>query len=65
MNTTKIRSRMKEMGVKQKDLAICLGICASTISQKLSNERKLTISEARRLQLFLQIPDDEFCRYFF
>lgn len=65
MNKTKIKNRMMQMGVKQKDLAMCLGIGASTISQKLNNERKLTISEARRLQLYLQIPDDEFCQYFF
>lgn len=56
---------MVELGFNQSQLASELGIGASTLSQKLSEERRITISEARKIQKILQITDEEFCEYFF
>ncbi len=65
MGFLKIKAKMVELGFNQSRLASELGIGASTLSQKLSEERRITISEARKIQKILQITDEEFCEYFF
>ena len=37
----------------------------STFSQKINNTRTLTLKEADALQQILQIPDEDFKKYFF
>lgn len=61
----KLKGRMVELGLNQSDLATGIGIRPSTLSQKLNNDRRMTISEARKIQIFLQITDEDFCKYFF
>lgn len=61
----KIKARMVEKGMNQSRLATELGVGVSTISQKLNNERRITINEARKIQKILQIADEDFCKYFF
>ncbi len=56
---------MVEKGMNQSRLATELGVGVSTISQKLNNERRITINEARKIQKILQIADEDFCKYFF
>lgn len=65
MNYQKLKARMVELGLNQRDLASTLEMGASTLSQKLSNNRRMTISEARKIQIILKISDEDFCKYFF
>ncbi len=65
MGLLKIKARMVEKGMNQSRLATELGVGVSTISQKLNNERRITINEARKIQKILQIADEDFCKYFF
>ena len=65
VNGEMISERMKELGLKQKDIAKVLGIKPPTVSQKLSGVRPMTLSEAEKLADFLKIPSGEFGTYFF
>ena len=64
-NTEKLMSRIRELGMKQKDIADVLGIKQSTLSLKINNKRPFYLDEAFRMAKLLQIPDDEFGSYFF
>ncbi len=64
-NTEKLMSRIRELGMKQKDIADVLGIKPSTLSLKINNKRPFYLDEAFRMAKLLQIPDDEFGSYFF
>ena len=65
VNTEKILSRIREMGLKQRDIAASLGIKQSSLSLKINNKRPFYLSEAVLLAKLLQITDDEFGSYFF
>ena len=64
-NTEKILSRIREMGMKQRDIAADLGIKQSSLSLKINNKRPFYVDEAFRMAKLLQITDDEFGSYFF
>lgn len=64
-NTEKLMSRIRELGMKQKDIADVLGIKQSTLSLKINNKRPFYLDEAFHMAKLLQIPDDEFGSYFF
>lgn len=65
LNSTKLKARMVECGLKQSDIAQALNIQQSTINLKLNNKRAFTLEEAGKLQNILQIPDADFAVYFF
>lgn len=65
INANKIKGRMKELGLVQKDVAEKLGIAAPTASQKINGIRPMDLDEARKLAILLEIPDSEFGAYFF
>ena len=65
LNTNKIKGRMREMGIIQKDIAIRLNISPPTVSQKLNGVRPMDLDEAKELADMLKIDDHEFGSYFF
>jgi len=52
-----IKFRMEQMGMKQKDLAIIIGL-KSRVSEILNKKRKLTLEMVRRISLALHIPTE-------
>ncbi len=65
INSNKIKGRMVELGVTQKDVAQHLGIAAPTVSQKINNIRPMDLTEAEKMAQMLKIPEEEFGEYFF
>ena len=65
INSGKIKGRMVELGITQKDMAEYLGLAAPTVSQKLNNIRPMDLVEAEKIAEMLKIPDREFGAYFF
>lgn len=65
INTNKIKGRMVELGLTQKDVSIALKLAQPTINQKINNIRPMDLSEAEALAKLLQINDSEFSLYFF
>lgn len=65
LNVVKIRERMAELGVTQKDVAQILGLAAPTVSQKLNRVRPMDLDEAEKLAVLLKIEDSQFGKYFF
>lgn len=65
LNIDKVRGRMAELRLTQKDVAKALDIAVPTASQKLNRVRPMDVDEAERLAELLQITDDQFKDYFF
>lgn len=65
LNVSKIRGRMAELNISQKDVAEALGIAASTVSQKLNRVRPMDLDEAEKLAVLLKIENQCFGEYFF
>lgn len=65
VNTNKIKGRMVELGMTQKDLAKIMRLHQATISQKINNLRCMTLQEAFTLANALRIKDEDFRDYFF
>lgn len=65
VNTLKIKARMIEHGLTQKDLAKALDIATPTMSQKLNNVRPMYLKEADILADILDIGTMQFGEYFF
>lgn len=65
LNVTKIRGRMAELGLTQRDVATALGIAVPTASQKLNRVRPMDLDEAEKLADLLRIDDEQFGVYFF
>ncbi len=65
LNVNKVRGRLAELNLTQKDVANALGIAAPTASQKLNRVRPIDLDEAEKLAQLLQIKDSEFREYFF
>lgn len=53
-----IKLRMYEMGLKQSDLALLLGVSKSRISEYLRGKRDITLDVARKLHKQLKIDGD-------
>lgn len=66
INERKIKARMVEMGLTQKDLMgpDCLDCALSTVSQKLNGRRPLTLPQAERLGRKLELNDLEYFDFF-
>lgn len=65
VNSNKIKGRMVEMGITQRDVARTLNIAPPTVSQKINNVRPMDLDEAEALAKMLKIQMDEFGTYFF
>ena len=65
LNVSKVKGRLAELGLVQKDVAEALGIAIPTASQKLNRVRPMDLDEAEKLAKLLKIKDDQFKEYFF
>lgn len=67
LNILKIKARLKEMGLTQKNLAQKMELNEATINAKLNDEngRTLTIDETNKILKFLQIDKTDINDYFF
>lgn len=65
VNTNKIKGRLAELGLTQKDVSKVLNIAQPTANQKINNIRPMDLEEAEKLATLLQINPDEFSNYFF
>lgn len=65
INTSKIKGRLAELNLTQKDVARTLVIAQPTANQKINNNRPMNLDEAEKLAVLLQIKPEEFQNYFF
>lgn len=65
INTNKIKGRMAELQMTQKDIANFLGLAQPTVNQKINNIRPMDLDEAEKLSNLLNIKPDDFAVYFF
>lgn len=65
LNTRKLKARMVELGLTQKDIAVALKIAPATASQKINGIRPLYLDEAQTVAEVLEIDDKSFGDYFF
>lgn len=65
LNVDKVKGRMAELRLTQKDVAAALGIAAPTASQKLNRVRPMDLEEAEKLSILLGLDDSQFGEYFF
>ncbi|MTN81029.1 helix-turn-helix domain-containing protein [Turicibacter sanguinis] len=65
VNSAKIKGRLIELGLTQKEVSRKLGLAQPTFNQKLNNIRVFDLEEAEKLQEILNIPDEQFIDYFF
>lgn len=64
VNSEAIKNRMRELNLRQKDAANCLGCKPSTACQKINNRRPMYLDEAWKLAILLGV-ENEFRTYFF
>lgn len=65
VNSSKIKERAKTLGIRQRDIALSLGLRQSTVNQKINNVRPMLLEEAEQIAKLLKISDAEFAVYFF
>lgn len=65
LNVDKIRGRLAELRLTQKDVAKALGIAVPTANQKLNRVRPISLDEAEKIATLLEIEDSQFGEYFF
>lgn len=65
LNTNKIKGKLAELGLTQRDVAKALSIAQPTANQKINNIRPMDLEEAEKLAELLQIKSNEFKEYFF
>lgn len=65
INTNKIKGRMAELQITQKDVANSLGLAQPTVNQKINNIRPMDLNEAEKLSHLLNIKPEDFAIYFF
>lgn len=65
INTNKIKGRMAELQMTQKDIANSLGLAQPTVNQKINNIRPMDLDEAEKLSNLLNIKPEDFAVYFF
>ncbi len=57
MNDRKIKAKMVELGVTQKDLAKVLGISVQNLNAKLNGRNIMNIEEAAKITKILKLDD--------
>lgn len=65
INANKIKGRMAELRITQKDVANTLGLAQSTVNQKINNIRPMDLNEAEKLSDLLNLGPEDFPIYFF
>lgn len=65
VNSNKIKGRLVELGLTQKDVSVALNIAQATANQKINNVRPMDLEEAECLSKLLKIGPENFCEYFF
>lgn len=65
VNTLKIKARMVELGLTQKDIATALELATPTVNQKLNNKRPMNLNEANLIANILNIDSFQYLKYFF
>ena len=65
INTRKMKARLVELGLSQKDFAECLGIATATANQKINNVRPMSLKEAEKICKLLNIEPEQFASYLF
>ena len=65
INSKKIKGRMAELGITQKEMAKYMGIAQATVNQKINNIRTMDVDEAEKISIILKIPCEDFAEYFF
>lgn len=65
INTKKIKGRMAELGLTQKDISTALNLSQSTVSQKINNIRIMNLDEAECLAKLLLLSSEDIETYFF
>lgn len=65
LNTSKIRERMVQLEISDKEVAAALDLSIAVTVKKLNNISVLNLTEAERLAGLLQISDEAFGDYFF
>lgn len=65
VNSDKIKGRMRELKITQKDVAMTLNMAQPTANQKINNRRPFSLVEAEQLANLLNIDNAEFANYFF
>lgn len=65
INTSKVKGRLAELSLTQKDVATALGIAQPTANQKINNNRPMDLDEAEKLANLLRLTPEEFQPYFF
>ena len=65
VNALKIKARIVELGLTQKDVAKELKLATPTVNQKINNVRSMNLDEAFKLSKILKIDVAEFPKYFF
>lgn len=65
MNYNRLRGRIRELGVTQKELADATNMTESHFSQKMNNKYEFTSDEIRIMVNVLAIPQTEIGSYFF
>ena len=64
MNRAKIKGRMAELGIKQKDIASAWKCALPTVSQKLNGVRPIDLKEADILANLLKLNELEYYIFF-
>lgn len=64
INSRKIKKRMADYSITQKQLAKELGIATPTINQKINNVRPMDLDEAEKIAEVLKISNQEFKEFF-
>ena len=65
VNSRKIKGRLVELGLTQKDVAEKIGVAQPTVNQKINNIRPMDLQEAEAIADLLNISPREFVEYFF
>lgn len=65
VNSRKIKGRLVELGLTQKDVAKKIGVAQPTLNQKINNIRPMDLREAEAIANLLEINPMEFTEYFF
>lgn len=64
INSKKIKERMAERSITQRQLAKELGIATPTMNQKINNVRPMDLKEAEKIAEVLHIPVSDFKEFF-
>lgn len=59
MDTVWIKTRMRQLKIKQKSIAKQMGLSEMGLSHKIRNRRPLTLEQAAILAINLQMTNDE------